>query len=205
MDLFFLQAPEAFLYASAIIKGISIASKSVLTDMIDVALADERANCDNFASRLAIFKVQNVPSDTSAVASAMSGLCLIFRGAKKENCSADELVHALTKYTDVGDVAAKLCGAEWRSFQARRKAEGKASTLKEMFTIGKLESINWKVGVAYVSSTCEKLRNPYVALQFKVHDHFSGKDGFSTRTVELTVPEFHAMHSTLREVLSRME
>ena len=68
--------------------------------------------------------------------------------------------------------------------------------------MGKLVSLEWKIGVAAASSLCATLLEPYALLIFRTAD----ADGrHARRAVELTLPELQQLTATFEEVSAVLE
>jgi hypothetical protein len=61
--------------------------------------------------------------------------------------------------------------------------------LADALSIGKLLSLDWKLGVSVKSNHCDNLAAPFVTIFIKVAD---GNDKISAHSFELTISEFQA-------------
>jgi len=74
--------------------------------------------------------------------------------------------------------------------------------VKDLFSIGKLVSFDWKFGVALQSNYCGKLNSPYVSIFLKVADE---NDNITHRSFELTLTQFQDFAKTFVELATSLE
>ncbi|KAJ8297949.1 hypothetical protein KUTeg_024480 [Tegillarca granosa] len=74
--------------------------------------------------------------------------------------------------------------------------------VKQMFDVGQLVDMQWKLGVGVSSDSCKNLNSPYVTMQVKVADP-SGK--LSTHTFEMTVMQFQDFSKQMKEMANVLE
>ena len=77
-------------------------------------------------------------------------------------------------------------------------ASDSTAALKNVLSIGHLQSMDWKLGVAVASNHCANLSTPYVCITLRVCDPDSN---VSTHTFDLTLIEFKVR--SLRRCRSR--
>ncbi|KAH3757067.1 COMM domain containing 6 [Pelomyxa schiedti] len=71
----------------------------------------------------------------------------------------------------------------------------------ETFDVGKLVSMDWKMGVAVTSSRCKRLNAPFVVVQLRTQNA-SGE--VSTNSLEMTIPEFQNFSKRIKEAAACM-
>ena len=167
------------------------------------ALADADAAAFEAASDAALGSSGAAPDDR-ALRNATEGLRFVYRTCKAHPVDAAELPGVLTATTGLTEAAAALVAARWAREAASRPAEPAdgAAAAAELFRVGKLVSLEWKIGVAAASSLCATLLEPYALLIFRTAD----TDGRQTRrAVELTLPELQQLTATFEEVSAVLE
>ena len=74
----------------------------------------------------------------------------------------------------------------------------------EIFNIGKLDKMDWRIGVNIANSDCDIVNNAYVTLKFYITSS-STSSKQNIYAVDLSLPEFKAFAQTFRNISSTLE
>mmetsp|Transcript_33124 Transcript_33124/g.83249 ORF Transcript_33124/g.83249 Transcript_33124/m.83249 type:complete len:96 (-) Transcript_33124:47-334(-) len=74
---------------------------------------------------------------------------------------------------------------------------GRNSKLETVLKIGTLVDMDWKMGVGIVSSSCQRLDEPFVKLVLKVQD---SSQVVSAHSFELSLDEFKSFAESFRNI-----
>jgi hypothetical protein len=81
-------------------------------------------------------------------------------------------------------------------------ADPDSSSAARTLNIGRLISLDWKLGVSLTSSHCANLKTPFVSIIVRVAE----QDGeVATHALELSLPEFQDFKTTLRAAGSSLD
>jgi len=80
--------------------------------------------------------------------------------------------------------------------------DSSAEAVKKAFSVGKLISFDWRIGVAVKSSNAKNLNYPYVAVALKVADNDSN---ISSHTFEMSLAEFQEFAKNLHSISDLLE
>jgi hypothetical protein len=159
------------------------------------AFANERRGGENRA----LSSVAIPGMSASDVASMVNALAYVVRGCLEQKLDKDgaALMSALATSTEASEETTGRLVACWTTSCGNSAKESQSA-----FTIGQLDGMDWKLGVALSSSTCSQLVTPYVTLTFKVKD---SNGGLRVKQLELTLSEFKGMSRQMSEVAAKMD
>ena len=87
--------------------------------------------------------------------------------------------------------------------RAQKNRAGPAATgAQTTLQVGKLLSMDWRLGLGVASSACADLAAPYVTLQLKIADAFGT---VSVKTMELSVAQFTEFSKDVHAMAARLE
>lgn len=113
------------------------------------------------------------------------------------DAQGDPLKDALTMYTDASSELVTCIVKHWQGV----RGESDTARGKE-YSIGKLDKLDWEMGVSVASSACKKLLTPYITLTFAVSEP-TGKQRH--QTVELSYAEFVDLKKDFTAIASKMD
>lgn len=160
--------------------------------------------------------------DTSAFLGALAGegvtaaqadgvvqaLLFVCRGCIQHKVGADgeQLRDALQSYSEMADPAIMVLMQCWAAAEDSRTSATAAAdggpSAKRAFSIGQLESLDWKLGVAVSSNQCSQLVSPFVVLTFRVSDP-NGE--VATQKIELSYSEYQELTSKFSDAAAVLE
>eukprot|EP00727_Mastigamoeba_balamuthi_P006932 m51a1_g286 hypothetical protein (77) ;mRNA; r:329624-330022 len=74
--------------------------------------------------------------------------------------------------------------------------------MAEAFTVGRLLSIDWKLGVACASDTCRRLGAPYVTALVRIEDD---THAVTEHSVEMSIAQFQTFGRHIKDMSGIME
>jgi len=73
----------------------------------------------------------------------------------------------------------------------------------DVLNVGQLVDLEWRIGIAVKSSSCNNLAAPYVSVLAKVAD--PGNHKITSHTFELSIPQFMDFAKNFRDISDLME
>jgi hypothetical protein len=113
---------------------------------------------------------QNIPELKGVSKDGLSGLVnalgYMLRGCEEHKVEASALINALGTCTEVTETTASIIANCWTTYSSSQAQE----TLNRVLNVGHLVGIDWKLGVALSSSSCNSLLAPFVTIVFHITD-----------------------------------
>lgn len=178
MDRYLLSSPAGFNQGIAALAK-ALAASEVANDLIEGAVRgtvrpEETQKIGLLVSR---FAAQKVELSAASVANMLRCVSFISRGASKhcEAGSVKSLGKALVSATNASEAVAAAVAQAWAKVPAANNAkaaeagdedeeESEAVATNNSFSVGKLNGLDWKLGVRMSSSSCDRLAAPFVRL-----------------------------------------
>jgi hypothetical protein len=185
MEVYLLSAPAGFAQGLSALRRALQKAPEVAGDLVDRAARgtirpDEVAKIQPYES---MFAARQVELNTADVVNVLRCLAFINRGATV-HCttgSAKSLGSALTASTDASEDVVSAVAQAWARTSAEAAAAGAAgggagageeaggaagagAGSDSSFSVGKLQALDWKLGVRLCSSKCDRLNAPFVRL-----------------------------------------
>ncbi len=152
----------------------------------------------------------DAPAVTRAqLQSAINALTHVFRAAQRDKVAA--LNASLEADSTLSPAAVALLADAWAALsqegvlvrRAQKNRAGAANTAAvRTLQVGKLVSIDWRLGCGVASSACADLAAPFVTLQLTVADSFGAT---SVKTMELSIAQFQRVAKDFRDIAARLD
>eukprot|EP00750_Incisomonas_marina_P003535 INCI13193.1.p1 GENE.INCI13193.1~~INCI13193.1.p1 ORF type:complete len:218 (+),score=39.54 INCI13193.1:237-890(+) len=210
MDRYLLSSPAGFNQGIAALAK-ALAASEVANDLIEGAVRgtvrpEETQKIGLLVSR---FAAQKVEFAAATVANMLRCVTFISRGASQhcEAGSVKSLGKALVSATNASEAVAAAVAQAWAKVPVASATAAEAGNDDEdesevpgsnnSFSVGKLNGLDWKLGVRMSSSSCDRLAAPFVRLAFRVADNAGTEE---TRVVQLSIEQFQKFRSTVLDV-----
>jgi hypothetical protein len=132
---------------------------------------------------------------------AFNALAFITAAAKAEDLSGDSLSTSLTRYTDLTPAVREQIVSSFTAASETKTAP--ELTRAQIFSLGTLVKLDWRVGVGVASSHSKSLQNAFVSLKFTVANGDNSQ--INNYTVDLSLNEFNGFAQAFRNIQTTLE
>jgi len=190
--------PKGFFSSCEVVNELP---KSLIQDMVS-AVSPTSASPSTTVNFYKIYLSMVPPSPELFTAGQISGAlnALQFIGGQlvsNKITTRDDMISSLSTHTSLLPTVLELVVDGLIALLDSNNQRNTSSS----FSLGKIVSCQWKLGMGVSSSNCVNLRAPFVTLMFRIDDG----NGVRNQPMELTIPQFQQLRSTLQELVVAMD
>eukprot|EP00753_Platysulcus_tardus_P018578 PLAT6928.3.p2 GENE.PLAT6928.3~~PLAT6928.3.p2 ORF type:complete len:201 (-),score=87.85 PLAT6928.3:146-748(-) len=197
MDTHLLGAPLGFQEGVVALNKLATSGRSLETFIESILTSSDREGGVLPAEfYIEQFLTVGIDVNEAELQNSMRAVQYIYRGARAHEVSGDELKESLEGATDFSEACIAILTEAWTSSDAAR-----AAGLSDVLSLGRLVSMDWKVGVTVETSACKKAAAPFVTLLLHVADN---SNVVTQHVVELALADFHRFSAAFRDIAASM-
>jgi len=156
----------------------------------------------DFSTDKHLKSVEGTPVTRAQVENAVKGVAYILRGFIKERVNPSVADSLLQKHTDLTESSRETFVKAWQNRTKEGELIRLGTEVSSSFSLPRLVSLDWKLGVGVSSSQCKTLQAPFVALNLKTADS-NGK--VTSHPMELSLKQFEEFKKTFRDVYQQLD